>query len=88
MSEYSLLKDKDREYWLDGFEGPVKSGMYYRSRIHIDIEEFEKKFDSKVVAIKMSTDCETNKAHWTIEFMTELTETEMKEITDETNRHK
>ena len=78
MSEFSLLKDKDREYWLDGFEGPVKAGMYYRSRIHIDIEEFESKFNQKVVAIKMSTDYETNKAHWTIEFMTEVTEKESK----------
>ena len=88
MSEYSLLKDKDREYWLDGFEGPVKSGAYYRSKIHIDINDFETKFNQKVVAIKLSTDYETNKAHWTIEFMTEVTEKEMKEITDETNRHK
>jgi len=88
MSEYSLLKDKDREYWLDGFEGPVKSGMYYRSRIHIDIEEFETKFNQKVVAIKMSTDYETNKAHWTIEFMTEMTEKEIKEIADEQSNSK
>ena len=80
MSEYSLLKDEDREYWLDGFEGPVKSGAYYRSRIHLDINDFEAKFNQKVVAIKISTDHETNNPSWTIEFMTELTEKEKKEF--------
>ena len=80
MSEYSLLKDKDREYWLDGFEGPVKSGAYYRSRIHLDIENFETEFNKKVVAIKISTDHETNNPSWNVEFFTELTEKEKKEF--------
>ena len=88
MSEYSLLKDEDREYWLDGFDGPVKSGAYYRSRIHLDINDFEAKFNQKVVAIKISTDHETNNPSWTIEFMTELTEKELKEVQDEANRNK
>ena len=78
MSEFNLLKDKDREYWLDGFEGPVQTGAFYRSKIHLDINDFETKFNTKVVAIKLSTDYETNKPSWTVEFITELTEKESK----------
>ena len=78
MSEFNLLKDKDREYWLEGFEGPVQTGAFYRSKIHLDINDFETKFNEKVVAIKLSTDYETNKPSWTVEFITELTEKESK----------
>ena len=65
--------DKTREYWLDGFEGPVKSWAFYRSRIHLDIDDFETKFNQKLVSIKVDTDYETDKPSWTIEFLTEMT---------------
>ena len=70
---------KDREYWLDGYNGPVQSGAFYRSKIHLDIEEFESKFKTKVVAIKLSPDYESGKASWTVEFIREGTKEQFKE---------
>ena len=65
--------EKTREYWLDGFEGPCKSGAMYRSRIHLDLDEFESKFNKKVVGIKLETDYETDSPSWTVEFYIEAT---------------
>ena len=65
--------EKTREYWLDGFEGPCKSGAMYRSRIHLDLDEFESKFNKKVVGIKLETDYETDSPSWTVEFYIEST---------------
>ena len=65
---------KERIYWLEGFEGPVKGGAYFRSRISKDVEEFEKKFDSKIVGIKLDTDYETGRASFNVEFLTEHVE--------------
>ena len=70
---------KDREYWLDGYNGPVQSGAFYRSKIHLDIEEFESKFKTKVVAIKLSPDYESGKASWTVEFIREGTKEQFEE---------
>ena len=61
--------ESKKYYWLDGFEGKAKGGAFYRSRIHLDIEEFEDKFNEKVVAIGLEPDYETNKASWTVEFI-------------------
>ena len=70
---------KDREYWLDGYNGPVQSGAFYRSKIHLDIEEVESKFKTKVVAIKLSPDYESGKASWTVEFIREGTKEQFEE---------
>ena len=72
--------EKTREYWLDGFEGACKSGAMYRSRIHLDLDEFESKFDKKVVGIKLETDYETEKPSWTVEFYVEVTEADAMEM--------
>ena len=64
----------NREYWLDGFEGAAKSGLFYRSKTAIDIEEVEQKFNVKVVGIKLEPDYESGKASWTIEYITEVKE--------------
>ena len=74
MTDEPSKFDKKRTYWLDGFNGAARSGTYYRSKIAIDIEEFETKFDVKVVAIGIERDNETNGASWTIEFITEMPE--------------
>ena len=65
-----MQKDK-KIFWLDGFEGKAKGGAFYRSRIHLDIDEFEDKFNKKVVAIGVEPDFETGKASWNVEFITE-----------------
>lgn len=69
------MADK-REYWLDGFKGTYKTGTFYRSKIHLDLEEFEGKFKTKVVAIRLSPDNESGKASWTVEFATEVKDME------------
>ena len=71
---------KDRIYWLEGFEGPCKSGTFYRSSTGKDIEEFEEKFDREVVAIKLDTKYETGKASYNIEFILKMTDEELKQI--------
>ena len=68
------IKFKKRQYWLDGFDGAARGGTFYRSRIALDIEEFEVKFDVKVVAIGVESDYESGGASWTIEFITEVPE--------------
>ena len=72
--------EKTREYWLDGFNGLCKSGAMYRSKMHIDIGEFEDKFNRKIVGIKLETDYETDKPSWTVEFYTEVTEEDAREM--------
>ena len=67
------MEDK-RMYWLDGFEGPAKSGAFYRSRIHLDIDEFETKFNKRVVAVGLKPDYSSGKPSWTVEFITDATD--------------
>jgi len=68
---------KKKIFWLDGFEGAARSGLHYRSRIAVDIEEVETKFGVKIVAISIGPDEESGKASWTIEFITEVPEEEV-----------
>ena len=70
------MSDK-KIFWLDGFDGAARGGTFYRSRIALDIEEFEVKFDVKVVAIGVDKDREDGGASWTIEFITEVPEGEV-----------
>ena len=70
---------ESKEFWLDGFTGPCKSGLFYRSSTGIDIEKVEEKFGVKVVAIKLEPDYESGKASWTIEYFTDATEEVMKQ---------
>ena len=61
----------DRIFWLDGFEGKAKGGAYYRSKMAIDVEEFEEKFNVKVVALGLEKDYESGKASWNVNMITE-----------------
>jgi hypothetical protein len=70
-------KFKKRQFWLDGFDGPAKGGLHYRSKIAIEIEDVETKFGVKIVAIGIEPDYESGAASWTIEFLTEVTEEEV-----------
>ena len=59
-------------FFLDGFEGAYKSGAYYRSKIAIDINEFESKFKTKVVGMVLEKSEDSDKPSFTIEFYTEV----------------
>tara|TARA_Y100000401_G_C8244503_1_gene184806 strand:+ start:394 stop:660 length:267 start_codon:yes stop_codon:yes gene_type:complete len=66
------MADKNNKiFWLEGFEGKVRGGAYFRSRISKDVEEFEEKFDCNIVGIRLDTDYESGKASWNVEFLTE-----------------
>ena len=67
---------KKRTYWLDGYEGAAKGGTFSRSRIAIDVGEFESKFDLEVVAISIENDVETGNPSYTVEFITKVNEEE------------
>ena len=43
-------------FWLDGFNGLCKGGVYVRSKIAVELEHFEKKFGRKIVAIGLGED--------------------------------
>ena len=62
---------EDKIFWLDGFEGKAKGGAYYRSKMAIDVEEFEEKFNVKVVALGLEKDYESGKASWNVNMITE-----------------
>ena len=44
-----MQNKNEKTFWLDGFEGPVKRGAFFRSKIHLEIEEFQSKFKEKSV---------------------------------------
>ena len=72
--------EKDKKiYWLDGFEGKARGGTFYRSRIHLDIDEFETRFNKKVVAVGLNPDYSSGKPSWTVEFIVDATD-ELNEI--------
>ena len=77
-----MTKDK-KVVWLDGFEGAAKGGAMYRSRIHLDIDEFETTFKEKVVAIKLCPKS-SGSPSWTVEFIIDATDEleQMKELSD------
>ena len=62
---------ENKFFWLDGFEGKAKGGAYYRSRMALDIGDFETKFNKRVVGIKLDPDYETGNPSWTVEFILE-----------------
>ena len=65
-----MPEDDSRMYWLDGFEGPAKGGMYVRNRIALDIDEYEKKFKVKIVGLGLEKDYETDKPSWNLNIVT------------------
>ena len=65
---------EDKMFWLDGFNGKAKGGAYFRSKMAIDVEEFETKFGQKVVALGLEKDYESGKASWNVHMITEVIE--------------
>ena len=64
----------EKIFWLDGFEGKAKGGTYYHSKMAIDVEDFEKSFNVKVVALGLEKDYESGKASWNVNMITEQKE--------------
>ena len=56
-------------YWLDNYTGKCKTGAYSRSRIHLDIDEFEQKFNEKIVGIRLEYDYDTRRPSYNVEFI-------------------
>ena len=56
-------------FWLDGFKGKAGGGAYYRSKIAIDINDFETKFDVNVVGIGIENDLLSDKPSWNVQFI-------------------
>ena len=65
----------DKIFWLKGFKGTskigYKRGAYYRSKIAIDINDFETKFNKKVVGIGIANDIQSGNPSWNVEFIIE-----------------
>ena len=66
--------EEERLYWLDGFDGAAKGGTYTRSRIALDINDFETKFKKKVVGIGISNSYDSDKPSWNVDMITEVSE--------------
>ena len=60
--------EKDRTYWLQGYEGNCRQGAVYRSDIAAVIKLQETHIDGNVVGIKIS-EKDSNKANYTIQFI-------------------
>ena len=60
-----------RQYWLDGFEGVCEGGLYFRSKIAIEISDFEERTERKVVAITVEQEMVSDKPSWNVEFLLE-----------------
>ena len=77
----------EREYWLDGYNGPCKSGFYFRSKIAKEIFDIEEKMERHVVAIRLGKKDNGN-ADFTIEFIFEMTDKDIKKAQAEENAKK
>ena len=62
---------KDKIFWLDGFEGKAKGGLYVRSEIAIELFEYEKKFEVRIVGLGIEKDYDSEKPSWNLELIVE-----------------
>ena len=68
----------EREYWLNGYNGPCKDGYFFRSAIAKEIYEFEQRTGRHVVAIKLEKK-ESGRPSFNIEFVLEVTAEDLQE---------
>ena len=69
-----LLRMKDKIFWLDGFEGKAKGGLYVRSEIAIELAEYEKKFGVKIAGLGIEKDyagSNSERPSWNLELIVE-----------------
>jgi len=66
------MSNTDTIFWLNEemFNGKIKSGFYYRSKIAIEINDIQTRFGLKVVGIHL-TDEPNGKPSWNVEFLIE-----------------
>ncbi len=60
---------KDKIFWIDGFEGKAKGGLYVRSKIAIELTEYEKKFGVRIVGLGIEKDYDSEKPSWNLELI-------------------
>jgi len=60
---------KDKIFWIDGFEGKAKGGLYVRSKIAIELAEYEKKFGVRIVGLGIEKDYDSEKPSWNLELI-------------------
>ena len=64
-----------KTFWLEddindfGIKNKAGGSAYYRSKIAIDINDFETKFDVNVVGIGIENDLLSDKPSWNVEFI-------------------
>ena len=67
----------EREYWLDGYNGPCRSGFFFRSKFAKEIFDVEERTGRHVVAIRLGKK-DNGSADFNIEFIFEMTEEDVK----------
>ena len=60
---------EDKIFWIDGFEGKAKGGLYVRSKIAIELTEYEKKFGVRIVGLGIEKDYDSEKPSWNLELI-------------------
>ena len=63
----------EREYWLDGYNGPCKSGYFFRSKFAKEIFDVEERTGRHVVAIRLGKK-DNGSVDFNIEFIFEMTD--------------
>tara|TARA_Y100000310_G_scaffold231334_1_gene233864 strand:- start:82 stop:315 length:234 start_codon:yes stop_codon:yes gene_type:complete len=64
-----------KTFWLEddindfGIKNKAGGSAYYRSKIAIDINDFETKFDVNVVGIGIENDLLSDRPSWNVEFI-------------------
>ena len=67
----------EREYWLDGYNGPCKSGYFFRSKFAKEIFDVEERTGRHVVAIRLGKK-DNGSVDFNIEFIFEMTDEDIK----------
>ena len=58
-------------YWLENWGGKASGGRFTRSRVALDVADFEDKFKVKVVGLGLEEDYESGKPSWNVDFIIE-----------------
>ena len=67
----------EREYWLDGYNGPCRSGFFLRSKFAKEIFDIEERTGRHVVAIRLGKK-DNGSVDFNIEFIFEMTDEDIK----------
>ena len=67
----------EREYWLDGYNCPCRSGFFFRSKFAKEIFDIEERTGRHVVAIRLGKK-DNGSVDFNIEFIFEMTDEDIK----------